>query len=124
VQALLPEMDQALYGMMELMSSTSAADRLDLKQAIDEDPELPMRVLQALDDEPAAIGISAKRRTHLRSLGTQVTWRMRHQSPTAVMDEYVSKAERLLERHGGELVWEQRLAARMANEVLWLGYTD
>ena len=50
---------------------------------------------------------------------THVSWRLRHQSPSAVMDEYVDKAERLIEHHGGQFEWERRMAARTANEVLW-----
>jgi hypothetical protein len=101
------------------MGRMTPADRLDLKEAIEREPELPMRVIEALDRESEALGISAKRRLHLRTLGTQVAFRMRQQSPSAVIEEYVGKVERMAAFHGGKDAWNRALASAAVNQSLW-----
>lgn len=119
VRAAMPEMDEAVFGMVDLLARLSPADKIDLRDAVDEDPDLPGRVFEALDRESAELGISQRRRLHLRSIGTQIAYRMRHQSPGAVVDESVDRAERLIVHHGGNEVWRERMAAAAANEVFW-----
>jgi hypothetical protein len=95
----MPEIDGAAGDMLDLLGNMTPADRIDIAEVLERDPELPMRVIEAIDREGATIGISRKRREHLRALGARVAWRVRHQSFGAVIDEYVDKAKRVMVQH-------------------------
>ena len=112
LEATLPEMDEAVLGTLAWLRGMTPAERLDVSAAIAAEPELPLRAIQALDDEGEKIGISRARRLHLRALGTEVAWRLRHQSPAAVIDEITDRCERLIGQAvpTGEL--ERELVAR------------
>ena len=87
------EVDEALYGTLDLLGNLSPAERLDLTQAFREEPDLALRLGETLDAQAAHAGISMKRRLHLRRMITHLTWRIKHQGASAVVEDYVAQAQ-------------------------------
>lgn len=121
VRRAMPEMDEAVLGMAELLKQTSPSERAALKQTLDERPELVDQVGEALDRGAGEADVPLKRRLHLRRLIKHVAWRMQRQSPTAVIEEYTDKVDRMVERHGAQESLQRALVAQAAGQLLWDG---
>jgi hypothetical protein len=106
----LPEMDESVLGIVDMLQRLTPADRLDIAAAIDADPGLPMRVIEAIDREGRELGVSTKRRMHLRTLGSQVAWRIKHQPLSTVIDDQIDRVQRVMAQHAAH----PELAERMA----------
>jgi hypothetical protein len=93
----MTEMDDAMLGTHRKLTAMTPTERADIGRALKADPGLGMRIIEAFDQEAASHGLPMERRLHLRSLGAQVTSRLK-QSSTLFIDEYTTKAEKLIAR--------------------------
>lgn len=114
-----PEVDEALQGMLDLLGGMSPAERLDLTQAFREQPDLSMRLCEALDAQAAHAGVSAKRRLHLRRMAMHLTWRMKHQSAATVIEDYVAQLRDATTRDGLGETLQRRVMATLGEEAFW-----
>jgi hypothetical protein len=90
-----------------------------LQRCLGDDPELAMRICETLDRPARAAGVPLKRRMQMRSIVAHVNWRMSHQSPSLLIDEYVQKAEKVAARHGQQEELRRHAAAVAFDETLW-----
>jgi len=51
----------------------------DRREVLNEKPDLGMKIAESLDEDAVSAGVSAARRLHLRTLSTQLTFRLKHQ---------------------------------------------
>lgn len=115
----LPEMDAAITGTQDLIAGMSAADRLDLGLRARKDPQFAMRIVEYVDGQAGVAGVSSRRRVHLRHLAGQIAWRMKHQSPSAVIEEYAGKVERIHARGGAFADIQRRMTAALGERAFW-----
>lgn len=116
----LGEMDEAMFGMTEVLESLSASERSNVGKALREDPTLGMRILGELDQEAVTLGMSSSVRLRLRSAASQVSTRLRL-SPDLAISEYTSKFRKLEARHGARAEAERKIGAALATSLVWAG---
>jgi hypothetical protein len=112
-----PEMDSAVLGLMDRMASLSPTARADIKLALRKDPGLADRVLEAIDMETAAVGVPMRRRLQLRMMGNNIVTRLKHSSDMLI-DEYVTKCQKVAAQSGSITEMQRLLAAHMGAKAL------
>lgn len=114
------EMDDAMRGTHNSLSTMTPTERADIGRALKADPELGMRIVEAFDIEASAQGVPMERRMHMRSLALQVTNRLK-QSTSMFIDEYTTKTQKILVRSTDtEDVQRQLMAALGEDEFFAL----
>lgn len=93
----MPEMDEAMLGTQKAMNDLTPTERADIGRALKEDPDLGMRIVGALDNDAATLGVPMERRLHLRSMAAHVCARLK-QSSSLVIDEYTTKVQKIIDR--------------------------
>lgn len=112
------EFDDAMFGMTSMLEQLSPTERADLSAALEEDPQLGMRVMSGVDEQAAAFGVSLKQRTKLRALSTHACARLR-QSPELLITEYTGKMHKIAARQGARAAAERAMAASLGSNLLW-----
>jgi hypothetical protein len=114
----MADMDSGMLGVHELLSELTPTERADLGRLMRKDPDLGMRVVEAIDDHAAATGVPMKRRLHLREIASHVCFRLRQSTPL-FLDEYTGKVERVKARRGSVEEVQRRLATQMGDQAFW-----
>jgi hypothetical protein len=109
----MPEMDEAVFGMTHVLESFTPSERARIREAIQSDPDIGMRIAESLDTGAGAADISLQRRTHLRTIASQLTWRLRNQPIDTTIDEYVGKVKKVSARNGYSEELQRKLAAQV-----------
>lgn len=109
----MPEMDDAMLSLTEVMQKLTPAERKALQQRLKDDPELGMRVVEKLDEQAKSVGVNAKRRAQMRAAAAHATWRMTHQSVDSLLDECIDKTRRVVERNGRDAEMQRAVAAKL-----------
>jgi hypothetical protein len=118
IRDAMPEMDEAVFGMTHVLASFTANERVRIREVLNEDPEFGMRIAESLDGDAVSAGVSAARRLHLRTLSSQISFRLKHQPVTTLIDEYVGKVQKVSARHGYTEEMQRRIAARVVSGSL------
>lgn len=90
-----PEVDYALFGMMARLTMMPADEHDTIQRALRDDPDMVEQIGDCLDQDASDLGVPLRRRLHLRKLLRHVGWRLRRQTLSTVLDEYVGKVRRL-----------------------------
>jgi hypothetical protein len=114
-----PEMDEAVLGMTSVIASLTPADRGSLQEELRRDPELGLRISSELDEAARGVGTSLPVRLKTRATVSHLSWRLRVQPPSLLIDEYVDKVLRVGTRSGPAEALRRELAARMSEEAFW-----
>lgn len=114
-----PELDQALFGMTGLLSSTTPVERAAIQAELKRRPDLGLRIAESINGPARKLGVSMKRRAQLRSMSTHLSWRMRVQSPSLVVDDVLGKVQRVAARNGQHEELKRHLATRIGEEAFW-----
>lgn len=118
IQGSMHEMDEAVFGMTHVLEGFTPSERARIREAIQADPDIGMRVAEALDTDAATADVSLQRRAHLRTIASQLSWRLKNQPIETAIDEYVGKVKRLSARNGYSEETQRRLAARATTSLL------
>jgi hypothetical protein len=86
------------FAVSEMLASLDETQRSQIQHTLRKRPDLPMAIGEALDAKSGQAGLSQSRRMQLRSMMSQTSFRLRHSDPASVIDEYVTKVERLRAR--------------------------
>ncbi len=124
LEALAPEMDDAVFGVHEMLTSLRPAQRVELQQLLKRDPTLPERLVEGIDREAAVLGEPFTRRMQLRPLAKSFLWRLQHQPLGSLLDEYVGKVEKLGARMGYDEALRRQIAARATSSALLAWHTS
>lgn len=114
----MPEMDEAVFGMTQLLADLSPGDRVELQRKLQREPDLPMKVAEAIDADASALNVPFERRTRLRNLASHVAWRLRNQPAGLLLDEYVTKVRKAAARSGYDEALQRRLAVQASTRAL------
>ena len=116
LRSALPEMDEAVLGMSQLLTSMSEDERAQLQKTMQQNPELVQRAVSVLEDQLEKPAVDLERRRRLQAATHRFAWQMQHQSLSALVDECVEKAERAAAEAGaGDPRW---VAARIGEDNL------
>ena len=111
-----PELGSAVGNLIDKMKSLSPNDRADIKSALRQDSNLGDGVLEAIDLEAGFSGASKRRRRQLQAMGSRILKRLKH-SPDMVIDEYLTKCEKLTSMPDTEVETRRFMAARMGERA-------
>ncbi|TKD13239.1 hypothetical protein [Polyangium fumosum] len=114
----MDEMDEAMLGMTSELEALTPTERADIGLRMRKDPGLGMRIVEAIDEDAARAGISMERRLHLRSIAVEACARMKQSTPLLI-DEYVTKVNKVAARPVTVADFERRLVAQMGEEAFF-----
>jgi len=112
------EMDEAMLGMTSALDALTPTERADVGLRMRKDPGLGMRIIEAIDEDAAQAGVSRERRLHLRSIAVEACARMKQSTPLLI-DEYVTKVNKVAARPATIAEAERRLVAQMGEEAFF-----
>ena len=112
------EFDDAMFGMTAMLEGLSPTERAEVSKALQDDPDLGMRVMGAVDTEAANFGVSLKQRSRLRALSSHTCARLRR-SPELTLTEYTGKMHKVAARYGARSEAERNVAASAGTAMLW-----
>lgn len=114
----MADLDEAMLGMTTMLEQSGQGDRKAVRQALNDDPSLGMRIMGAIDQQAGAFGVGVEGRTKLRTAAAQAVSRMR-QSPDLLISEVTGKIRKLEARHGVSEEAQRRLGVSMASAELF-----
>jgi hypothetical protein len=91
-----PEISHSVTKSIDILKNMSDESMEDIRSALSDDPDLGDRIMEALDLEAQSIGIPAARRRQMRIMGKRINRRLKH-SPDMLINEYVKKADKLMQ---------------------------
>jgi len=115
----LPFLDDAMLDMSEYLSSLAPSERRAVQQQLRKDPSLGMQIVGKLDEHAASAGVPNRRRAQMRAIATHATWRITRQSVDALVDDTLSKVQRVRERHGRDEQLQRAVGAKVAEAELF-----
>lgn len=87
----VPDMESSMAGMASLLENMTPADSARVSARLQADPGLPMRVCESLDNHWCRDALSGRRRAHLRTIVSELAFRLQHQPPSLLIHELVGK---------------------------------
>ena len=118
VEAGQPELDEAVLGMAAILGDLNEGDRVELQRRLDADPSLAHRIAEQLDEDMKRMDMPPARRMRLRRLAQHITWRLKNQPVSLLLDEYVDKVDKVAKRVGYDEQLKRQIAARAAASAL------
>ena len=109
-------MDDTIAEMGEFLNTRTSSQLADVQVALSENPDLPMEVAEMLNQYGKEFGLGPSRRIQVRGMVSQTALRMKAQSPSLVVDEYVNKVKKLVKRSGSAEEIKQQIIARMGEQ--------
>jgi len=119
IWANLPLMDDALDRMHDFLASRTEADLARVQAALRSPEGVAERIADALDEQATLTGVSAWRRRQVRDTIGLAAWRLAHQPPALIVDEYQGKIERV---DASDIAAEARqrwLASKVGEHLFW-----
>ncbi len=113
----MQEMDEAVFGMTHVLEGFTPSERAKIRETIQSDPDIGMRIAEALDTDASTADVSLQRRTHLRAIASQLTWRLKNQPIETAIDEYIGKVKKVSARNGYSEELQRKLAAQAATSL-------
>lgn len=114
----LDEVDGTMVELTRFLAAQTADERAGLRDALRKNPRAAMDLAEQLDTRAAEIGVTTARRRQLRQIMSQATFRMRTESPGALIDEYTAKVERLRGEDGNSAL-ALALAQKVGERQFW-----
>jgi hypothetical protein len=112
-------MDDAVFGTLDRLKAQAPAETAALKRFLTEKPSPAMRLGERLDGQAKEIGVSVGRRLQMRSQFAQTNFRLTHQDPMLIYNEYTSKVEKLAAQNGLAEEFKRRLTAKAGEKLFW-----
>jgi len=117
--AEMPAIDEAVFGMTDMMAAMPEERRDGIRKQLKRDPDAAERISQGIDLGAGKLQLASTRRFQLRSMFKQATWRLKAQSTTTVIDEYVRKVEKVQAQYGSRTALQRRVAAQLGDDAYW-----
>lgn len=114
----MPVYDEAHQRASAFLASRTPDD-LSLVQAALRNAERRDSIMNTLDTQARAHGVSDARRAQMRGMLEHVTWRLANQPPSLVITEYVEKMEKLADSDIESEARQRQLTARLSEKVFW-----
>ena len=124
IWAAMPEMDEAANEMTAFLRSQRGEDLERVQEALRSRPELRQRIGETLDREAEQCGVSEWRRRQMQVILNQEGWRLEHQPPTLVVDEYLNKIEKVSATDPASEARQNWLSAKVGEHVFWEDLAD
>ena len=117
--AAQPVMDEALAEMQDFLSGQTPEQLSRLRSTLRERPEVLRNIVSTLEEEAARSGVSESRRAQLRTMFSEVGWRLENQPPPLIVGEYLGKIEKVSASDIESEARQRWLAARVGEDAFW-----
>ncbi|MGH9662710.1 MAG: hypothetical protein ACRD96_29435 [Bryobacteraceae bacterium] len=117
--AIQPTMDESIAGITNLLGRQAPRDLARVQSALRERPVFLSQVTESLDAEAARSGLSDARRHQFRTQMMQVGWRLQHQPPSLLVNEYLVKVEKVSASDIQAEARQRWLAAKVGERAFW-----
>ena len=114
----LGEVDDTVFALTSYLAAQTTDERAQLRDTLRKNPRAAMDLGEELDAGAAKMGVTAARRRQLRQIMKQATFRMRTESPGALIDEYTAKVQRL-RGEDGKSALALALAQKLGERQFW-----
>lgn len=114
----LDEIDETLFALSDKLAGMTTEQRRQLRTTLRERPDTAMEIGEVIDQHAAAAGVSRARRKQLRSMMSETAFRLRHDAPGALIDEYTAKVTRMGGQAGASALTID-LAQRLGQRAFW-----
>jgi hypothetical protein len=114
----LDEIDGTVFELTSFLSAQTGDERAQLRDALRTNPRAAMDLAELLDGHAATMGVTVERRRQLRQIMKHATFRLRTESPGALIDEYTAKVQRLRGEDGNSAL-ALALAQKLGEDQFW-----
>jgi hypothetical protein len=114
----LDEIDGTVFELTSFLSAQTGDERAQLRDALRKNPNAAMDLAEMLDGHAATMGVTVERRRQLRQIMKHATFRLRTESPGALIDEYTAKVQRL-RGEDGKSALALALAQKLGEDQFW-----
>ncbi len=114
----IDSMNATVFQVNDMLANLTPQQREATRETLRKHPGLAMRLGESLDEQAALAGVTTARRIQLRSIMTQTSFRLTHNDPGVVIDEYVNKVRRATEPGKAEISASQN-TAYLGSEAFW-----
>jgi hypothetical protein len=114
----LDEIDGTVFELTSFLSAQTGDERTQLRDALRKNPHAAMDLAELLDGHAATMGVTVERRRQLRQIMKHATFRLRTESPGALIDEYTAKVQRL-RGEDGKSALALALAQKLGEDQFW-----
>jgi hypothetical protein len=114
----LDEIDGTVFELTSFLSAQTGDQRAQLRDALRKNPDTAMDLAELLDGHAATMGVTVERRRQLRQIMKHATFRLRTESPGALIDEYTAKVQRL-RGEDGKSALALALAQKLGEDQFW-----
>jgi len=119
LQSLHKDMDDAVFGMTEVLERMTPEDHRRMQRCLRDDPGFGERLARYLERPALEDELPFRRRFGLRASILQLGGRMGAQSPALVTDPLVRKVRRIQARPHSEAEQLRLVSARMGEAAFW-----
>lgn len=114
------EIDETVTEVTGMLSALPERERADIQKTLRKNPDIVMKITEALDADGKALGLESPSRRKIRLAGTDISFRMRRQPPSLLIDHYVGKVERVAARRGADIALQRRVASEAMKDLFWV----
>jgi hypothetical protein len=116
--AHLDEIDETVFALTDRLDGMTTEQRRQLRATLRDRPDAAMEIGEVIDQHAAAAGLSRARRKQLRSMMAETAFRLRHEAPGALIDEYTAKVRRMGSQAGASAL-ALDVAQQIGQRAFW-----
>lgn len=114
----MDEVDATVFDVAERLAAIDAAQHARVQRALRDQPDLAMRIGEAVDAHAAAAGLSGARRRQLRMMMMQTAFRLKHEAPGTLIGAYTQKVTRM-RQEGERSALALAVSERIGRQAFW-----
>lgn len=114
-----PVIDRTMEGVTVLLGHQIPAESAELQRRLRARPDVVARFTDLVDRHADESGLSEARRAQFRDQVDHVAWRLEHQPPQLMVEEYVAKVRKVASMDVESAAYQRWLASRVGEDVFW-----
>jgi hypothetical protein len=114
----MDEIDATVFEVADRLAAIDAAQHARVQSALRDQPDLAMQIGEAVDAHAASAGLSRARRRQLRTMMMQTAFRLKHEAPGTLIDEYTQKVTRM-RQDGDQSALALAVSERIGRQAFW-----
>lgn len=118
------EADFAALGTLAKLQALKPEDLAELDEELRRNPDVVADVVDEIDAQAVAHGVSPSRRRHLRNMARHVSMELRRNSSSVVVEHTLRQAQRVMERHATNARPQRRVDGESPEALKWAALTN
>lgn len=118
------EADFAALGTLAKLQALKPEELAELDEELRRNPDVVAGVVDEIDAQAVAHGVSPSRRRHLRNMARHVSMELRRNSSSVVVEHTLRQAQRVMERHATLARPPRRVDGESTDALKWAALTN